>query len=71
IAAVSFVSGTSVIYAIKNLLTGGAGAGGGIQLADPDAIASVSGGSDITIALVGGAIIGVVALLTTRLMKKD
>jgi hypothetical protein len=71
IAAVSFISGTSVIYALRGLLTGDISAGNGIQLADPDAITSVSGGSDITIALVGGAIIGAVVLFTTKLMKKD
>jgi DNA-binding transcriptional ArsR family regulator len=70
-AAVSFISGTLVIYALRGLLTGDVPAGSGIQLADPDAIASVSGGSDITVALVGGAIIGAVVLLTKRLMKKD
>lgn len=69
ITAVSFVSSASVIYALRGFFVGG-NAGSGIQLADPDAIASVSGGSDMAIALLGGAIIGAVVLLATRLMKK-
>jgi DNA-binding transcriptional ArsR family regulator len=69
IPLISFVSGTSVIYMLKDFLIGGAG-GNGIQLADPDAIASVSGGSDIVIAVLGGAIIGAITLLSTRLVKK-
>lgn len=68
ITAVSFVSSASVIYALRGFLVGNAGSG--IQLADPDAISSVSGGSDIAIALLGGAIIGAVVLLATRLKKK-
>ena len=71
-ALVSFVTGTSVIYAIKSLLIGDSAATSGITLADPDAVASSvsAGGSDISIALLGGAIIGAVVLLTTRLVKK-
>jgi hypothetical protein len=73
VTIVSFVSSASVIYAIKTALIGGNIdiAGKGIQLADPDAVAaSVSGGSDIMIALLGGAIIGATVLLCSRLMKK-
>jgi hypothetical protein len=69
VPVISFVSGTSVIYLLKDFLIGGTG-GDGIQLADPDAIASVSGGSDIIIAMLGGAIIGAIALLSTMLVKK-
>ena len=70
-ALISFATGTSVIYAIKSLLIGDSATTSGITLADPDAVASVSaGGSDISIALLGGAIIGAVVLLATRLVKK-
>lgn len=69
ITVISFVSSASVIYAIKRLLVDGS-AGTGIQLADPDAVASISGGSDITIALMGGAVIGSAVLLATRLAKR-
>lgn len=72
IPVIAFVSATSVIYAIKRWLTdANVAAGNGIQLADPDAIASISGGSDVTIAVMGGAIIGAVVLLAGRLMKKS
>jgi len=72
IPVIAFVSATSVIYAIKRWLTdANVAAGNGIQLADPDTIASISGGSDVTIAVMGGAIIGAVVLLAGRLMKKS
>lgn len=69
ITAISFVSGASAIYAIKGLLA--ERAAGGITLADPDAVASVSGSSDITVALLGGAVIGAAAFLTASLVKRN
>ena len=65
---VSFVSGASVIYAIKRMVMDG---GSGVQLADPDAISTAfTGSSDMAVAALGGAVIGAVVFLSTRLMNK-
>lgn len=66
---VSFVSGASVIYAVKRFFIDG---GSGVQLADPDAISTTfTGSSDIAIAVFGGAVIGAVVFLSTRLANKN
>jgi DNA-binding transcriptional ArsR family regulator len=64
VTAVSFVSGASVIYAIKRFIIDGSAAG--VQLADPDALAATSG-SDITVAVLGGAAIAAAVILSARL----